>query len=250
MKEWEKKKRLLYQSNIEYSGTVVTYNNVYNFSGLSIRFCVIPMDSTSAILQCLVFPASVDRLKDILNRQNTLGGQIVAMESAGVPCIRLPISELPGITMVLGVIEDPKANWGMGLVPPLIAAGSAAPSPPLPGREDMEREMIAHLRSVSLPNVKNLADLSSMLASHNMAWEDYDEPAMPALWEEYSGTRHRDSGENLVVVIVMVSSEIIIMPAQPDRFWLRLPNTVGLRVCITTLTPSSRGWHRGCRRRW
>ena len=161
-------RRPLYQSNTELSDTVVTYGNVYGFRGLSIRFCVIPMDSTSGIVQYLAFPTSVSKLKTILNEQNALGGQTVAMESAGVPCIRLPINELPGMTVALGVIEDPTANWGMGLVPPLIAAGSAAPSPPLPGREDMEREM------VSLPNVKNLADLSSMLSVHNMAWEDYD----------------------------------------------------------------------------
>lgn len=175
---------------------------MYGFRGLSIRFCVIPMEADSGILQCLAFPTSVSRLKAILNEQNSLGGQTVAMESAGVPCIRLPINERPGMTVALGVVEDPTANWGMGLVPPLIAAGSAAPSPPLPGREDMEREMVGHLRSVSLPNVKNLADLSSMLAAHNMAWEDYDEPDLPALWEEFTGTRNRDSGESLVIVMV------------------------------------------------
>lgn len=184
--------------------TAVTYSNVYGFSGLSIRFCVIPMDSTSAILQCLAFPASLSRLKTILNEQSALGGQTVAIESAGVPCIRLPNGEHPGLTVALGVIEDPAANWGMGLVPPLIAAGSAAPNPPLPGRDDMEREMVGHLRSVSLPNIKNLADLSAMLSIKNMAWEDYDEPALPALWEEFTGARNRNSGES--PVIVMVSS--------------------------------------------
>ena len=111
-------RRPLYQSNTELSDTVVTYGNVYGFRGLSIRFCVIPMDSTSGIVQYLAFPTSVSKLKTILNEQNALGGQTVAMESAGVPCIRLPINELPGMTVALGVIEDPAANWGMGLVPP------------------------------------------------------------------------------------------------------------------------------------
>ena len=88
VKEWERDRKPLYQSNIELSDTVVTYGNVYGFRGLSIRFCVISMDSTPAILQCLAFPTSVTELKTILNEQNALGGQTVVMESAGVPCMK------------------------------------------------------------------------------------------------------------------------------------------------------------------
>jgi len=156
---------------------------------------VIPLEPTVAMLQCLAYPASLESLKTRINAHNAISGvSPIALESAAVPCLRLPIQKGPGLTVALGVIEAPEANWGMGLVPPMIAAGSASPNPPLPEREDMEREMIGLLRSVQLPNVKSTSDLIQML-DPLVTWDEFEELTLPALWEEFSGSRHHDSGE-------------------------------------------------------
>ena len=148
------------------------------------------------MLQCLAFPASLETLKAKVNAQNAISGASpIAPESAAVPCLRLPIQKGPGLTVALGVIESQDANWGMGLIPPMIAAGSASPDLPLPEREDMEREMVGLLRSVQLPNVKSTSDLIQMLDPLT-TWDEFEELTLPALWEEFSGSRHRDSGEH------------------------------------------------------
>ena len=134
-------------------------------------------------------------MKTKVNAQNALSGASpIAPESAAVPCLRLTIQKGPGLTVALGVIESQDANWGMGLIPPMIAAGSASPDLPLPEREDMEREMVGLLRSVQLPNVKSTSALTQMLDPLT-TWDEFEELTLPALWEEFSGSRHHDSGE-------------------------------------------------------
>ena len=133
-------------------------------------------------------------LKTTLNKQNAAGGPALAMESEGVPCLRLPFNGRPGMTIVLGVIESPDADWGLGLLPPLVVPGSASPSQPLPGRNDIERELCGILRSVALPNAKSTSDLWSMISNRDTPWEEFERLPLPALWEEYDGDRHRHSG--------------------------------------------------------
>ena len=158
---------------------------------------MIPLEPTLAMLQCLAFPKSLENMKTVINAQNSLAGTAnITINSPGVPCLRLPIGGRAGMTVALGVIESKEANWGMGLLPPMIAAGSAAPTMPMPAREEMEREMIGLLRSVKLPNIKSTSVMAAMLQDDETVWEDFEEIPLPALWEEYSGTRHRNSGKS------------------------------------------------------
>ena len=151
------------------------------------------------MLQCLAFPTSLEKLKSMVNAQNTLSGtSSITVSSPTVPCLRLPIGGQAGLTVALGVIEDSSAGWGMGLIPPLIAAGSAAPTMPMPAREDMEREMVALLRSVKLPNIKSTSAMTALLSDPPVQWEIFEDIQLPALWEEYSGSRHRDSGKTCI----------------------------------------------------
>ena len=93
----------------------------------------------------------------------------------------------------------------------MIAAGSAAPTMPMPSREEMEREMIGLLRSVKLPNIKSTSVMAAMLQDDETVWDDFEEIPLPALWEEYSGTRHRDSGKSHT--IHDGQSKIIMLPS-------------------------------------
>ena len=164
----------------------------FPFSGLCIRFCIVPVSANSAVLQCLAVPASKERLVEILQAQTNLGNPL-DIASPGVPCLRLPFLDNPGITTALGILEDSESNWGMGLLPPLILHGNVAPEPKLPSRGDMEREMIGLLRSVALPNAKTTSDLSNMLAGRTMAWEDFEAPGLPAIWQAYTDLENRDN---------------------------------------------------------
>ena len=49
------------------------------------------------------------------------------------------------------------------------------------------------LRSVSLPHAKTTSDLANMLAGRTMAWEDYEAPGLPVIWQEYTDLDDRDT---------------------------------------------------------
>ena len=112
-----------------------------NFSGLSIRFCVIPLSSQGAMLQCTAVPVNKKDLVKVLNKQSGLGNH-VEINSEDVPCLRLNFLGGPGISVSLGVVEDASINIGMGLFPAIVLHGSPSPTPKLPTRDNMEREMI------------------------------------------------------------------------------------------------------------
>ena len=121
--------------------TLATELIMNNFSGLSIRFCVIPLSPQGAMLQCTAVPLSKKNLITALGKQSGLGNH-VDINSEDVPCLRLPFLGAPGISVSLGVVEDATVNIGMGLLPAIVLHGSPSPSPRLPSRDDMEREMI------------------------------------------------------------------------------------------------------------
>ena len=112
-----------------------------NFSGLSIRFCVIPLSPQGAMLQCTAVPLNKKDLVRVLTKQSGLGNH-VDINSEDVPCLRLPYLGAPGISVSLGVVEDATINIGMGLFPAIVLHGSPSPTPRLPQRDSMEREMI------------------------------------------------------------------------------------------------------------
>ena len=176
-------------------------DDIFKFRGLSIRFCVVPLSSTTAMLQCLAFPTSTARLQTILDEQNSLDSAANwDMESNAVPCLMLPFGKNAGISMALGIVEDPGAKFGMGLLPPLVVTNSVSQVPTLPSQADMDREMTGILRSVALSNTKNTAELMSMLADSKKGWEDFDSPPLPAIWQDFDGTRHRSTGKTVSLV--------------------------------------------------
>lgn len=175
--------------------------------------CVIPLSTNSAMLQCLAFPASTARLQTILDEQNVLDPSANwGKESSDVPCLMLPFGSNMGIAVALGIVEDPAANFGLGLLPPLVVTNSVGMVPTLPSQTDIDREMTGLLRSVALPNAKNTRDLMSMLADSKKSWEDVDPEALPAIWQEFDGTRHRSAGR---INLLCIWSDIIIILGQP-----------------------------------
>lgn len=169
--------------------------------GLSVRLCVIPLSTNSAMLQCHAFPTSTAQLQAILDEQNALDPSANwSQESSEVPCLMLPFGKNMGIAVALGIVEDPAANFGMGLLPPLVVTNSVSQVPALPSQTDIDREMTGLLRSVALPNAKNTGDLMSMLAQSKKSWEDFDPVTLPAIWQEFDGTRHRSTGRTNIYI--------------------------------------------------
>ena len=153
---------------------------------------MVPLSSVAARIQCLAVPLSGTNLVALLQSQADLGNNL-DMADPGVPCLRLPYLGKAGMDVALGVVEGKECNWGMGLLPVLVVNGCVAPTPSLPDRVPMEREMVGLLRSVALPNVKSTSDLAAMLEPRLMAWEDFEPIPLPTIWQDFADLQDRDN---------------------------------------------------------